>query len=237
MPDAAWWQQPSESFGVGPTRVGDIGPAGQAGIEFGADTEVYRDAADRIATADHVFINGVLFLSRNGQIEMYATDGSAHLAMQEGAAPGATADMAKLFARDDGAGSTELAARFPTGAVTPIAREGVGLVLNTQAAYASRALVNNTEYVPSAIRPTLVLVSPKIDVPGAAEGYVAAQVGAPGATAEIARTGADNDNLAQHDHQAQMAFIVPAGKAYKVVQITVAGAPVYALGNAQEIGL
>lgn len=100
-------------------RLGARGPAGEAGIIFGNldDTNLYRSAADTLRTDDD-------FTARTIRAVVDSNGNSFFELREQSADPAAApADRGRLFCKDNGAGKTQLAVRFATGAVQIIATE------------------------------------------------------------------------------------------------------------------
>lgn len=102
-------------------RVGNRGPASEAGIVFGsaADTNLYRSATDRLKTDDILDIGGNATIFSSGEVDLTKRLQLAEVA----SAPVGIADAARIYAEDDGAGKTQLMVQFGSGAAQQIAIE------------------------------------------------------------------------------------------------------------------
>lgn len=100
------------------TLLGAVGPSSASGVVFGSanDTNLYRSAADTLKTDDNFIALSFDVVGANGAGWMQYVEQTS-----DPAAP--SADRAKVFARDNGSGKTQLCVRFPTGAVQVIATE------------------------------------------------------------------------------------------------------------------
>lgn len=233
MPDLPHWQTPTASFGAGPVRIGDTGPAGQAGLEL-VDVEVYRAAPDTLLASGETLI-----------LEAPAAgDALLQLRVTGDAAPRLRLRADGRLELGDGAAAPDTVLYRPAANMlrtddTLVA--AAGTVLAGAAGYTSRALTVATEYMPSATRPTLVSIIPTVDCDKNESATIQVYVGPAGGAAILGSLSVrltDADTLAARDLDMSMpfTFVVPAGQVYKLTA-TVTGAPTIILGSAREMTL
>lgn len=107
-------------------RIGALGPASEAALVFGSagDTNLYRSAADNLRTDDTFQAAGIGVLSGAISIQHSGPNGFIETRELAGGDPTAPAvDRIKIYAKDNGAGKTQLCVRFATGAAVVIATE------------------------------------------------------------------------------------------------------------------
>lgn len=95
--------------------TGDLSLGGQK-LQFGTfgaeDTNLYRAGSNWLKTDDNFEVGGSLFMGSGFQELSEIADAAAP-----------SADKARLYVRDNGAGKTQLAVAFPTGAIQVLATE------------------------------------------------------------------------------------------------------------------
>ena len=106
--------------GSATTAIGAVGPSSEAGIKFGSagDTILYRSAANNLRTDNNFKVGTGITLIPGGSAIF-----SGSLELVERVAPTGLANTARLFARDNGEGKTQLMVIFGTGAAQQIAIE------------------------------------------------------------------------------------------------------------------
>lgn len=103
--------------------IGDYGPSSEAGMLFGAaaDTNLYRSAANTLKTDDNLQADS--FVSSNWIVASGLSGAGFFQVPEQSVDPGGVADQARIYAKDNGAGKTQLVVRFGSGAVQVLATE------------------------------------------------------------------------------------------------------------------